>query len=333
MTDEQKQRITQAGENDCEFDGMPLHPHHRHFLVKAGFKTISEIESITEEAFQKSLMDAFSDREHVTGLSKCAEMLKKNGVRFAANDDVLSKPLEVLGLSKDALEIIEGSTRCEVVGDLWRLSAKELCVLIGLNAEQVSDVLKAMEAVSANLPPRYSKHIQRCKNIAMRYGIEFGKNKGKREMKLDQETTILQTIISEHGYIWENPKMTKALFMDYYPNDKPLWHALLSCIDESIPNEIQGMDSCSRTDYYRFVRRLTNECGYLEELAEKAVSTWIYAIGIPIEETSTESGSCSDDTPIEEIELSVRSYNALKRAGINSVGDLTRKKSEDDGCS
>ena len=227
------------------------------------------------------------------------------------------------------MEKIEGSTRCEVVGDLWGLSAKELCFFVGLRDEQISEVLETMEALSAGLSPRYAKHIQRCKETARRYGIELRKNEGKREMELDRDINILQTIILEHGSIWENPQKTKALFMDYYPNNRPLWHALLSCIDESIPVEIQGMEYCSRTDYLRFVKRLTNEYGYLEELAEKAVSAWIYAIGTRIEESSTESGKCSADMPIDEIELSVRSYNELKRAGINTVGDLTRRFSED----
>ena len=35
------------------------------------------------------------------------------------------------------------------------------------------------------------------------------------------------------------------------------------------------------------------------------------------------------DTTIEEMELSVRSYNCLKRAGINTVEDLTQKTKED----
>ena len=32
---------------------------------------------------------------------------------------------------------------------------------------------------------------------------------------------------------------------------------------------------------------------------------------------------------IDELELSVRSYNCLKRAGINTVEELTNKTSED----
>jgi len=35
------------------------------------------------------------------------------------------------------------------------------------------------------------------------------------------------------------------------------------------------------------------------------------------------------DMNIDELELSVRSYNCLKRAGINTVGELTNKTSED----
>lgn len=51
MTDEQRTRILLAKENDCDFDGMPVHPHYLHFLECAGFKTISDIEGKTEVEF------------------------------------------------------------------------------------------------------------------------------------------------------------------------------------------------------------------------------------------------------------------------------------------
>ena len=35
------------------------------------------------------------------------------------------------------------------------------------------------------------------------------------------------------------------------------------------------------------------------------------------------------ELPIEEMDLSVRSYNCLKRAGINNVEDLTKKSRGD----
>ena len=35
------------------------------------------------------------------------------------------------------------------------------------------------------------------------------------------------------------------------------------------------------------------------------------------------------EKPIEEMELSVRSYNCLKRAGIETIGDLAKKTKAD----
>ncbi len=35
------------------------------------------------------------------------------------------------------------------------------------------------------------------------------------------------------------------------------------------------------------------------------------------------------EMPIEELDLSVRSFNCLKRAGINTVGELTNKTDDD----
>ena len=37
----------------------------------------------------------------------------------------------------------------------------------------------------------------------------------------------------------------------------------------------------------------------------------------------------NEEKPIEEIELSVRSYNCLKRAGISTVGELCAKTEEE----
>jgi DNA-directed RNA polymerase subunit alpha len=43
-------------------------------------------------------------------------------------------------------------------------------------------------------------------------------------------------------------------------------------------------------------------------------------------------GSSFDDTPIEELELGVRSYNCLKREGIETVGDLINKSEQELMC-
>ena len=39
-----------------------------------------------------------------------------------------------------------------------------------------------------------------------------------------------------------------------------------------------------------------------------------------------------EDVPIEELELGVRSYNCLKREGIESVGDLIAKSEQELMC-
>lgn len=46
-------------------------------------------------------------------------------------------------------------------------------------------------------------------------------------------------------------------------------------------------------------------------------------------EDSKDTTPVLGDTPIEELELSVRSYNCLKRAGISTVHELTEKSQED----
>ena len=81
MTEEQKTRIVQAKENDCSFDGMPLHPHHRYYLTKAGFKNISEIEELTEEEFCRKIDLSFDDNTNKRG-RRCLKDLKRKGVCF-----------------------------------------------------------------------------------------------------------------------------------------------------------------------------------------------------------------------------------------------------------
>lgn len=54
---------------------------------------------------------------------------------------------------------------------------------------------------------------------------------------------------------------------------------------------------------------------------------------MPSDETITDGnisdGNITNDTTIEELELSVRTYNCLKRGGINTVGELRELKDED----
>ena len=66
-------------------------------------------------------------------------------------------------------------------------------------------------------------------------------------------------------------------------------------------------------------RILTEHLDLFTNLTEIAKSTEV------MKEADTESDDRSLDRTIEELDLSVRSYNCLKRAGINTVHDLTEK--------
>ena len=85
--------------------------------------------------------------------------------------------MEKVGLSSGALEVI-GTTRCEILRDLWAISSKELFVLIGLNTEQINEVLNLMVVASKSLGFRFKRHILRC-----RYTIYLNQGKLVNDLK------------------------------------------------------------------------------------------------------------------------------------------------------
>ena len=178
----------------------------------------------------------------------------------------------------------------------------------------------------------------------LKYLKKYTMNNEKHlEISEDSDVQILKKIITEYGNIWENYKVSKSLFMDFFPNNKILWHSLLACIEESIPKEISSHDMCTKTDYYRYIKKIKGTIGCTDDVATKVVSMWIAAIGRKIESDGKDDksldqqvimGRVEPEIPvknmsIDHLELSVRSYNCLKRAGINTVGDLISKTSEE----
>jgi DNA-directed RNA polymerase subunit alpha len=70
---------------------------------------------------------------------------------------------------------------------------------------------------------------------------------------------------------------------------------------------------------------------FIEDSEEEALGETAAA---GYEQAPAESGRGGgfDDTPIEELELGVRSYNCLKREGIETVGDLLAKSDQELMC-
>jgi DNA-directed RNA polymerase subunit alpha len=63
----------------------------------------------------------------------------------------------------------------------------------------------------------------------------------------------------------------------------------------------------------------------VEALRESGAAMVGAADGLGGDGTGAGPGGGMDDILIEELELGVRSYNCLKRAGIQTVGDLIQK--------
>jgi DNA-directed RNA polymerase subunit alpha len=79
------------------------------------------------------------------------------------------------------------------------------------------------------------------------------------------------------------------------------------------PEEAVSMGSKILTDHLKLFMGLTDSVAGIE-------------VGVDHDEDKRDRLL---DMPIEELDLSVRSFNCLKRAGINTVGELTSKTDED----
>lgn len=79
------------------------------------------------------------------------------------------------------------------------------------------------------------------------------------------------------------------------------------------PNEAVSLSAKILIEHLRLFMNLTEETGDMEIMVEK----------------EEEQKDRLMEMTIEELDLSVRSYNCLKRAGINTVEELTRRTEED----
>lgn len=271
---------------------------------------------------------------------------------------ILKTPTDRI-FSKDIVKELFLGAQCIMVQDLWKISPQHLCTILKFSDDQLYTVLSKMDEMSLDSDLSFKENMaeywrvaeQTRKDDRFKAGLEnaIQKDPSNRINNLnstknpsnisnpavDNDLTKLKGLISEYGKIWENYKMSKALFMDVFNDNKVLWHSLLACVEESIPEEISRIDTCSQTDYYRFVKRIKGTIGCSDEVANRAVSLWVSAISIGVDLDNAEKQRDSheiksqDDIPIEEIELTVREFNALKRAGINTIGDIYKKSPDD----
>jgi DNA-directed RNA polymerase subunit alpha len=87
---------------------------------------------------------------------------------------------------------------------------------------------------------------------------------------------------------------------------------------DKVTLELETNGSVDPGDAVARAARIIDE--HMMLFAEQAVST---LSDEGIFSATLDEGESALDTPIEELDLSVRSYNCLKRQGVNTIGQLT----------
>ncbi len=160
-------------------------------------------------------------------------------------------------------------------------------------------------------------HIATLNEDAKLY-MEITISKGRGYVSADRNKAILQPLIGlipidsiytpveKVNYYVENTRVGQNT--DYDKLTVEVWTNGTKTADEAI-----SLSAKIINDHMMLFIQLTDEAMNVETMVEKA-------------ETQKEKML---DMTIEELDLSVRSYNCLKRAGINTVEDLTLRKEEE----
>ena len=160
-------------------------------------------------------------------------------------------------------------------------------------------------------------HIATLNEDAKLY-MEITINKGRGDVSAEKNKTMLQPLIGlipvdsiytpveKVNYYVENTRVGQNTDFDKLTVE--VWTNGTKTADEAI-----SLSAKIINDHMMLFIQLTDEAMNVETMVEK-------------EETKKEKIL---DMTIEELDLSVRSYNCLKRAGINTVEDLTLRKEEE----
>ena len=160
-------------------------------------------------------------------------------------------------------------------------------------------------------------HIATLNDDAKLY-MEITINKGRGYVSADKNKTLLQPLIGlipvdsiytpveKVNYYVENTRVGQNTDFDKLTVE--VWTNGTKTADEAI-----SLSAKIINDHMMLFIQLTDEAMNVETMVEKG----------------TEKKEKVLDMTIEELDLSVRSYNCLKRAGINTVEDLTLRKEEE----
>ena len=148
--------------------------------------------------------------------------------------------------------------------------------------------------------------------------MELTADKGRGYVSSDRNKQLLDPVI---GVIAIDSIYTPVLKVNYTVDNTRVGQ--ITDYDK-LTIEVTTDGTISAKDAVSFAAKiLTEHLNLFVELSEEVSSTEIM-----VEKESADNGKVLETT-IEELELSVRSFNCLKRAGINTVENLINKSEED----
>ena len=148
--------------------------------------------------------------------------------------------------------------------------------------------------------------------------MELTADKGRGYVSSDRNKQILEPAI---GVIAIDSNYTPVLKVNYTVDNTRVGQITdydKLTIDVTTDGTISAKDAVSFA-----AKILTEHLNLFVELSDEVSNTEIM-----VDKDDTENGKVLETT-IEELDLSVRSFNCLKRAGINTVEDLINKTEED----
>lgn len=91
---------------------------------------------------------------------------------------------------------------------------------------------------------------------------------------------LLLEIVDRYPLVWDNPRLIKALVLDYYPEEKLIRNLITACVEEQIPQDIYSHQSCSKTELFRYANKVVNAYGCSIDKAKEIVYLWAEALNI-----------------------------------------------------
>ncbi len=227
-------------------------------------------------------------------------------------DNVLHEFSTIPNVKEDVTEIVLNlkGVILKIHGD----GPKTMYIEANGSCEITAGDIKADSEVEILNPDHHIATLDADAHVAM----ELTADKGRGYVSSDRNKQILDPVI---GVIAIDSIYTPVLKVNYTVDNTRVGQ--ITDYDK-LTIEVWTDGTISAKDAVSFAAKiLTEHLNLFVELSDEVSNTEIM-----IDKDDSESGKVLETT-IEELDLSVRSFNCLKRAGINTVEDLISKTEED----